>query len=173
MGDRRNIFSLSQENIKFLRIFQLVGVLPVKLMENERNFAKISSHILSIILVFLMILKFSMNVTQIFLVFLFGYEICLIFFGQLSNFFSVKKYKQLFEAFGEVDERLKHVLNKKKALMKANVKLQRVFVIVSTFYSLGALYFPSEKHFQQVLHQISSIHFLYSSLGHFLRILIF
>ena len=142
MKTSQNIFNLSEENLRFLRMFQVFGVLPVNLRANEKSFAKIASYALSLFLVFLVALKFFATNDKPFLVLLFGYEIFMTFVGQLSNWSSMKKQKTFFKILGEIDERFKSVLNLRKDLVTANLKLQRIFVIVIFFYAIGSLYFP-------------------------------
>lgn len=145
MKSSQNVFNLSEENWRFLRMFQVFGVLPVNLRANEKSFAKIASHALSLFLVILVALKFFATNDKPFLVLLFGYEIIMNFVGQLSTWNSMNQQKTLFKLFGEIDERFKSVLNLRKELVTANLKVQRICVIVMVFYAIGSLYFPVNK----------------------------
>jgi hypothetical protein len=142
MGSKRNVFNLSQENLSFLRIFQFLGFLPLKLKENEKIYGMIAFHTLTVFVVFLAILKYFVNVSEPFLVILFGWEIIMLLLGQVLTYQSTYRQRGFLKLLGEVDERFKKVLSKSEDLMKGNVNMQRAFVLTWTIYIFGSLYYP-------------------------------
>ena len=142
MKSSQNVFNLSEENLRFLRMFQVFGVLPVKLTANENSFAKIANHAVSFFIVCLVALKFFAVNDNVIFVLLFGHVIFTISLGQFCNWNSINQQKTFLKLLGEIDERCRNVLNLRKELLKENQKLQRKFVVVMASYAIGSLYFP-------------------------------
>lgn len=147
MRDNRNFFDLSEENLKFLRFFQVFGVLPIEFRRNERILIQLASLGLTLLTVFPVVLKFFVVTQEPFLVALFAFEVLLVFLGQIRNWLTVDLHKNLLKILGEIDTKFKTVLLQREALMRANVKLQRSLVVIFTLYALATLYFPVEQAF--------------------------
>lgn len=148
---KRNIFNLSKENVEFLRIFQFSGMFPLDLMKSEKNLAMIASFALTTLIGILVVLKYFVNVSQPFLVILFGWEILMLLLGQLLTWRSIPRQKKFLTLLGEIDERFKSAMNKSEDLMRGNVRMQRAFVTWWITFLVGSFYYPISQFIQDGL----------------------
>lgn len=141
-GDKNLIFSLTEENIKFLRIFQILGFLPCKLKKDEGNFAHYSRVILIIFLALFVAIRWWLIHSDLVLVILFLWDILTLFSGQIYSVSIKTRQTEILRLIGEIDERIEHKLHMGNDLRKSNVKMQRKIALIWTFYALFMLYYP-------------------------------
>lgn len=132
----------TQENIKFLRVFQIFGVLPFKLNEKEKNFAEWSRVILILFLIFLIIIRGILIHSELTLLILFLWDVMTLLTGQLCMIFTKKREKDILKLISEIDGKIEFELHMRKNLELDNVKMQRKIATTWLIYSVLMLYYP-------------------------------
>lgn len=140
--NKQNIYSLSVENLKFLRIFQFMGIFPIQLMRNENNFAVMASHVWTVVLIMFIILRFFVKVTQAFQAIQFGWDMMMLLTAQLISWLMIDRLRKFLQLLGEIDVRIENVLGMRQLLMARNVKMQRMLTITWSIYAIASMYYP-------------------------------
>lgn len=137
-----NIYSLKEENLKFLRILRTCGFFPFKLMSTEYDYAKCFSFGLFVILGALLVLRWYLLHLEIELVVLFVWDVVMLIADQIQTFARGRTCKKLLKLIGEIDERFCKHLNMQQKLEAVNFKLHRKVLFIWIGYGLANLYYP-------------------------------
>ena len=147
-----SIFNLTTENLRFFKIFQTFGFLPVKLQTNEGNFAKLASIGLFIFLVSLVLLRCFLLPNEKQFIVLFFLDIITLLIDQIYTQVMRKTQIKLFTMIGEIDQKIEQELRMKHKLQVLNSSLNQKIKIKMILYSAASLYYPVK---QLVLNDIS------------------
>lgn len=102
----------------------------MSLVRNEKNFGKVTSIVVTVLVCILAVLKIIHNSSEPVIQTIFDFEVLVFSVGQITMWRSINRQKTFFKVLGKIDEKFNNFLNKRKELMEGNVKTQRVFVIV-------------------------------------------
>lgn len=144
--EKSNIFNISVENLKFLKIFQTLGFLPIKLKSNESDFSKLASFAIFVLAILMLIARYFLKPVDLALVILFAFDSGLFMLSQLLSWFMHERQKTFLRILGEIDGKIVDILGMGDSLRKQNVKMQRNFVTVWIIFAVASLYFPSIKY---------------------------
>lgn len=134
--NQSKFFILCEENLKFLRVFQIFGFLPLKLKSGEKNFAIYSTIILILFLFALIVLRFNLVYSELILEIFFLFDIFTIFVGFLSFFFTKNRCKKILKLISEIDIKIINELQMGKELKLNNIKMQKKLAITWLIYGL-------------------------------------
>ncbi|KAL7035368.1 hypothetical protein ACKWTF_008343 [Chironomus riparius] len=137
-----NIFNITTESLKFLKIFQTLGFLPFKLNTNEGNFGRNASICLFIFLISFVLLRCFLLPDEKQFIVLFFLDIITLFADQILTQFMKKTQIKLFKMIGEIDQKIEMELRMKHKLEALNIRLHQKFKIKWLLYSAGSMYYP-------------------------------
>ena len=137
-----SIFNLTNENLKFLKIFQTFGFLPFKLKSNEGNFAKRASIGLCLFLMILVPLRCFLVQNEMQFIILFLLDIVTLLADQIYTYKMRNRYIQLFTSIGEIDQKIEKELRMKHKLESLNLSLHKKIKTKWILYSIACFYYP-------------------------------
>lgn len=142
---KSNIYNLTVESLNFLKVFQTIGFLPIKLVHNDRFNFYISSILLMVITIVITALRFMYPINNIMMTALFLWNINTILFGMIVNVVTIKRQKCVMKLFGEIDSKAIKLKSLWNQLKKGNVKFHQQLVVTWMFFLTFTLYGPISK----------------------------
>lgn len=140
---KSNIYNLTVESLNFLKVFQTIGFLPIKMAHNDRFNFYISSILLMVITIVITALRFMYPINNIMMTALFLWDINTILFGMIVNVVTIKRQKSVMKLFGEIDSnaiKLKSLWNQlKKGNVKFHQQLVGTWIVFLTFTLYGPI----------------------------------
>lgn len=149
MENRKSNVKLSPENLRFIRSFQVLGFLPIRLGENESEFASFASLAQVLIVGLLLVARFFIEVVDWPIVIVFSFDSAALLLSNLQSWLMREQQKMFWKVLGEIDERIVNVLDMRCSLRQLNVRLQRIFLAFWIVYAAGSIYFPLAKFFNE------------------------
>lgn len=140
--DKNLIFSLTKEDIKFLRILQVSGFLPFKLKKDEKNFAHYARVILIIFLILFVAFRWLILHSEIILVIFFIWDVIILLCDQVCTVLTKNRQMKILRLIGEIDDRIEREVHMRNELKGVNVKMQRKIALMWIFYAIFTLYYP-------------------------------
>jgi len=125
MVAKRNVFKLSEENFKFVKLFYWFGVLPV----GSNKF--VPSLILITLLLLLTVLRYFYGVGITFINLLFYWDLVTLLIEQFQSCMYSSCLTNIISLFAEIDSRIVGVLGMSAELKDGNLRFQRKLIIVS------------------------------------------
>lgn len=142
---KSNIFNLSVESLSFLKVFQLIGFMPIKLAHDERFSCYVSSILLMVITIVITVLRFMYPNNNYMTSSLFLWNIITILFGIIVNVVTISRQKSVMKLFGEIDSKAIQLMSLWNQLRKGNIKFHQQLVVTWIVYLAFTLYGPISK----------------------------
>lgn len=142
---KSNIFHLSVESLKFLKIFQLLGCMPIKLVDHEGFSCFVSPIVLMVITIVITVIRFLYPSNNYITILLFLWDIITILFGIIVNVVTISRQKRIMILIGEIDSNAIKLVSLWNQLEKRNVKFHQQLVVLWIVYLTFTLYGPISK----------------------------